>query len=65
MAENEKQETPGKPVRAEKEHPFSSNSVRLSGRQLIVTGAILVAVFALTPTVWEQFETFKNRSQIA
>ena len=35
---------------------FGSNAVRLSGRQWAVAGAILVALFVLTPVAWDRLE---------
>jgi len=43
----------------EPEIPFSSNALRLSGRQWMVVGLITVAVFSLTPFLWERVETFE------
>lgn len=38
---------------------FGSNDLQLSGRQWIVTGIIILAIFCLIPAVWERVETFE------
>jgi len=38
---------------------FGSNAVRLSAREWAVTGIILVAVFAMLPTLWSHWEEFQ------
>jgi hypothetical protein len=40
------------------EVPFSSNNIRLSGLEWIVTGIICVAFFLAAPGLWAQFENF-------
>lgn len=48
----------GAAVRPSDKHevPFGSNEVRLSGRQWIAAGAIIVALFLLVPGLWQRIE---------
>ena len=39
--------------------PFGSNAVRLSGRHWIIAAAVTLAVFVLTPIVWQGIEKFE------
>jgi hypothetical protein len=39
--------------------PFSSNCVRLPGREWVIIGIVLLAIFCLAPALWERFEKFE------
>ncbi len=39
--------------------PFSSNYVRLPGREWVIVGIVLLAIFCLAPALWERFEKFE------
>jgi hypothetical protein len=39
--------------------PFGSNCVRLPGREWVIIGIVLLAIFCLAPALWEQFEKFE------
>ena len=39
--------------------PFSSNYVRLPGREWVIVGIIFAAIFCLAPALWERFEKFE------
>ena len=39
--------------------PFSSNCVRLPGREWVIVGIVFAAIFCLAPVLWERFEKFE------
>jgi len=39
--------------------PFGSNCVRLPGREWVIVGIVLLAIFCLAPVLWERFEKFE------
>ncbi len=39
--------------------PFSSNYVRLPGREWVIVGIVFLAIFCLAPALWERFEKFE------
>lgn len=43
---------------ADREDPFSSNALRLSGRMWLVAGAVALALVCLVPSLWKRIEKF-------
>jgi len=49
-------------IREIRDIPFSSNGIRLSGKQWIVAGLVSVVVLALLPGAWRRLEPFDSPS---